>query len=479
MSTLQVKEIQGIVLRGYGSLNHAGFLLLQVQNATLVKGWLGTLPLRTSEQRPEAADRCINIAFTAAGLKKLGLAEDQLGMFAGEFNEGMTGTEHRRRILGDHGESSPEQWRWGGPGNDGVDVLLLCYAGDEEALNAMVEREVGDYANRGLRLIERLGTVKLPDRKEHFGFRDGISQPAIMGFDEDGTPGNMVAAGEFVLGYPNAYGQYTDRPLVKPEQDPQHLLPVAPEAASHRDLGMNGSYLVFRQLSQDVHGFWNYLAEHAPGKFAGDRTQACVALASKMVGRWPSGAPLVNSAQADNPALADDNDFMFVRSGDADGLKCPIGSHVRRSNPRDALDPEPGSDRSIEVGKRHRIIRRGRAYGPPAAASMQPGEIIGEPGDNQERGLHFICFNTHIGRQFEFIQHTWVNSPKFDGLYEDDDPLIGDRGATEQTRGGVFTVQQEPVRKRVTGMPRFVTVRGGGYFFMPGISAVRYLASLK
>jgi Dyp-type peroxidase family len=223
---------------------------------------------------------------------------------------------------------------------------------------------------------------------------------------------------------------------------------------------MNGSYLVSRQLRQNVHQFRNYLAEHAPGKFAGDTAQASVALASKMVGRWPSGAPLVKAPHTDDPKLADDNDFLFVRSGDADGFKCPIGSHVRRSNPRDALDPQPGSDRSIEVGKRHRIIRRGRAYGAPVAESMDPAEIIGKPDDRQERGLQFICFNTQIGRQFEFIQHTWVNSPKFDGLYEDDDPLMGDRGATEVNRGGAFTVQHEPVRKRVTGMPRFVSVLG-------------------
>jgi deferrochelatase/peroxidase EfeB len=228
-----------------------------------------------------------------------------------------------------------------------------------------------------------------------------------------------------------------------------------------------------------VHGFWNYLAENAPGIIAGDKTQACIALASKMVGRWPSGAPLVKSPDADNPQLQDDNDFMYVGSGDADGLKCPIGSHLRRSNPRDALDPKPGSERSIEVGKRHRIIRRGRVYGAPVAESMQPGEIIGKPDDLKDRGLHFICFNTQIGRQFEFIQHTWINSTGFDGLYEDDDPLTGDRGGTESHPAGAFTVQQEPVRRRVTGMPRFVAVRGGGYFFMPGISAIRYIAALK
>jgi Dyp-type peroxidase family len=308
-----------------------------------------------------------------------------------------------------------------------------------------------------------------------------VGQPLVEGFDPAGAPGNTVAAGEFVLGYPNAYGQYTDRPTLPADDAAASLLPAAPDDAARRDLGMNGSYLVFRQLRQNVPAFWSYMAEHAPRKLGGDATHACIALASKMVGRWPSGAPLVKAPLADDPSLADDNDFVYVQAdgaGDPHGLKCPIGAHVRRTNPRDALDPKPGSERSIEVGKRHRIIRRGRAYGPPLASSMNPAELIGRADDARERGLHFICFNTQIGRQFEFIQHTWVNSPKFDGLYEDDDPLIGDRGAAEVNRGGAFTVQAEPVRKRVTGMPRFVTVRGGGYFFMPGIAAVRYLASL-
>jgi Dyp-type peroxidase family len=479
MSKLQLEEIQGIILRGYGELSSACFLMLDIQDTLLAKNWLKTLKLRNSEYRPQASESCINIAFTPSGLKKLGVSEELLGMFAGEFNEGMAGTGHRRRILGDHGDSSPDRWRWGGPNNGMVAILLMFYARDHEALRALVQREGENLTGRGLRLIERLDSLTLPGRKEHFGFRDGISQPGIEGYSLDSSPGNTVAAGEFVLGYPNAYGQYTDRPTVAAPQDPEGLLPLAPDDRTRKDLGMNGSYLVFRQLGQDVHSFWNYLAETAPGKFPGDVTQACVTLASKMVGRWPSGAPLVKSPDTDSPHLSDDNDFMYVRSGDADGLKCPIGSHVRRSNPRDALDPEPGSDRSIEIGKRHRIIRRGRAYGSPAADSMQPNDIIGRPDDQQERGLHFICFNTQIGRQFEFIQHTWVNSPKFDGLYEDDDPLIGDRGDAEQPPGGTFTVQHEPVRKRVTAMPRFVTVLGGGYFFMPGIRAVRYIASLK
>jgi deferrochelatase/peroxidase EfeB len=199
------------------------------------------------------------------------------------------------------------------------------------------------------------------------------------------------------------------------------------------------------------------------------------------VGRWPSGAPLVTSPDRDEAGLANDNDFLYFAS-DPHGLKCPIGSHVRRSHPRDALDPEPGSERSIEVGKRHRILRRGRTYGPPVVDSLEAlaGGVrpTSDPLTTVERGLHFICVNTQIGRQFEFVQHTWVNNPKFDGLYEDDDPLVGSRGSAHGLPGGTFTVQREPVRTRVTGMPRFVQVRGGGYFFLPGLRAIRFLASL-
>jgi deferrochelatase/peroxidase EfeB len=197
-----------------------------------------------------------------------------------------------------------------------------------------------------------------------------------------------------------------------------------------------------------------------------------------MVGRWPSGAPLVKAPQADDPALCDDNDFFYHRGNDPHGFRCPIGAHIRRANPRDALDPEPGSDRSIEVGKRHRLLRRGRTYGAPVAETMEIADILAGRDTAGERGLHFICFNTHIGRQFEFIQHTWLNNPKFDGLYEDDDPITGDRGGGRGKPGGAFTMQAEPVRTRVSGIPRFSHVRGGGYFFMPGIRAVRFLASL-
>ncbi|MCV7285313.1 Dyp-type peroxidase [Mycolicibacterium wolinskyi] len=469
--TLQLDDIQGIILHGYGALDNAAFVLLAVDDVTAAKEWLAQLPLRDSAVRPEITDTCTNIAFTPAGLVRLGLPPEHVGMLAGEFREGMTGTEHRRRILGDYDGSSPSHWRWDG---GGVDALLMLYGRDADAVAELEARH--DLSGNGLRVVSRLDSLTLPGRKEHFGFRDGISQPLVDGYDVGGPPGNTVAAGEFVLGYPNAYGQFTDRPLVDPASDPRGLLPEAADAPGLRDFGRDGSYLVFRQLRQDVAGFWNSLADRSGDAL--DRVPACVGLAAKMVGRWPSGAPLVKAPTADDPTLADDNDFMYFRSEDPDGLKCPIGSHLRRSNPRDALDPFPGSDRSIDVGKRHRIIRRGRAYGPPLAPSMEPADLIATADDGVDRGLHFICFNTQLGRQFEFIQHTWVNSTKFDGSYREDDPITGPRGNGHGEAGGTFTVQQDPIRKRVTGLPRFVHTVGGAYFFMPGIAATRYLAAL-
>jgi Dyp-type peroxidase family len=483
MPLLQVEDIQGIILHGYGGRDNAWFLMLAIgDDVVAARSWLGRIDLRSSQKKPEGSDTCINIAFTCSGLERLGLPCDQRSMLAGEFIDGMTATDHRRRALGDHGSSSPDFWRWGGPNTGKIDILLMLYATDQPAVDALLAQQFQLLTAAGLRVVHQLDSRTLNGRKEHFGFRDGISQPLVDGSGLNGPPGNTVAAGEFLLGYKNAYDQFTDRPTLKPEADPQNLLPVADDAPKDtplRDLGKNGSYLVFRQLKQDVHSFWKTLAEKSGGMLPGDPVQSCVAMAAKMVGRWPGGAPLVKSPAHDDETLKDDNDFMYFGSGDADGLKCPIGSHLRRSNPRDSLDPNPGSEQSIKVGKRHRIIRRGRVYGPPVVESMETSAIIAAPDDDLDRGLHFICFNTQIGRQFEFIQHTWVNSPKFDGLYEDDDPIAGDRGAGHGMPAGTFTVQQEPIRKRVTDLPRFVTTVGGAYFFMPGISAVRYLASLK
>ena len=289
-----------------------------------------------------------------------------------------------------------------------------------------------------------------------------------------------MPAGEFVLGYPNAYGQLTSRPLLPAAGDPRRLLPRDPAGSGAADLGRNGCYLVMRQLEQDVDGFWRYAGQATRRPDGSDDPGARTALAAKMVGRWPSGAPLVKAPDRDDPRLGDDNDFGYYRT-DPLGLACPLGAHVRRMNPRDSLDPQPGTEASLAVNDGHRLLRRGRGYGPgdgtPAAAGNGgPAERLARADEAPRRGtgLHFICLVASLIRQFEFVQHTWLNNPTFHGLYDDTDPLIG----TRHPRGATFTVPARPVRRRYRDLPQFVRTRGGAYFFLPGVSALRYLEQL-
>jgi Dyp-type peroxidase family len=483
METLNLNDIQGVIIYGYGKFSSACFVLLQITDADTVKPWLAriadqiTSAARNPSERIAQQPTCLNIAFTAKGLSLLGLEHSTLEMFSREFQEGMALTEHRRRLLGDLQESAPEYWQWGGPDMPVIHCLLMLYASDDATLKEFYNGQMADCRHNGLQQIAKLDTQRLPERKEHFGFRDDVADPIIAGTDRQGKPENTINAGEFILGYANGYQQYTHRPLLKPEQDLQQLLPNDPAGSGYRDLGRNGSYLVFRQLHQDVRLFWQFLEDASRNLDGSSNPEARLKLAAKMVGRWPSGAPLVESPNQDHPELGNQNDFLY-HGTDPHGLKCPFGAHVRRVNPRDGLDPDPGTQESLERVNRHRILRRGRAYGTPLVASMEPRDILQAGDDHRERGIHFICFNANISRQFEFIQHTWVNNPTFAGLYREDDPLLGDRAGQKQSASGYFTVPACPVRQQVAGLPRFIQVRGGAYFFMPGISAVRFLATL-
>ena len=468
--TLDLQDIQGLIIRGYGNLRAACYILLEISTPQLAKIWLNALAgtVTTGQGRPE--EKALNIAFTYAGIKKLGLEPAILAMFSNEFINGMA-VPHRSLLLGDVEESSPAQWIWGGPSTSPIDIVLMLFAVDDRELSDVYNTYAKTFATSGLTEVLKLDTVDLGN-KEHFGFHDGISQPVMEGLPQTETAMNTIKAGEFVLGYPNEYGLYTDRPVIKPVMDPKGLLPRDSSGSGNVDLGRNGSYLVFRQLRQDVRGFWQFLDEATKNPDGSSNPTARLKLASQMVGRWPSGAPLLKTPDQDDPQLADANDFAYHQT-DPYGFNCPIGAHVRRANPRDSLDPQPGSEQSIAVGKRHRILRRGREYGPP----VDPAELLTvkkSSAEDQDRGLHFLCLNANISRQFEFVQHTWVNNPHFDELYDDADPIIG----THYPDGGTFTMQAKPARKRLTSLPHFVSVVGGAYFFMPGIKAIRYLANL-
>ncbi|MEU7135113.1 peroxidase [Streptomyces sp. NPDC046261] len=473
-ASVELDDIQGIVARGYSGLTSACFLMLAITEPAAARTALGRAAARVTDGTAEPPDAAVNLALTADGLRGLGPVTPDLDGFSEEFVSGMT-DPNRSRFLGDVADNAPAHWRWGGPATPPVHVMLMLYARDEERL-ARLEAELREdlLATGGLTEVVRLATATLTDR-EPFGFRDGISQPLVEGLPKTSrvvaareggaAAGDVVKAGEFLLGYPNEYGLLTDRPVLSAPDDPAGLLPRTQGGA---DLGRNGSYVVFRQLHQDVEGFWSYLdaATRRPDGTAD--AAARDALAARMVGRWPSGAPLVHAPRQDDPRLADDNDFGYFATDPA-GLRCPLGAHIRRAHPRDSLDPRPGSADSVAIGRRHRILRRGRAYGPYAAA-QRPGAAAG---DGAESGLHFLCLNANISRQFEFIQHTWLNNPTFNGLHDAPDPLVAPRHDHRRT----FTEQGRPLRTRHLDLPRFVSVQGGAYFFLPGLRALRYLCA--
>ena len=364
--------------------------------------------------------------------------------------------------------------------------------------------------NTGQTLAEQLRL-----KREPFGFLDGISQPIIRGTYKalrGADPIHIVEAGEFILGYPDNRGYLPPSPTLDAIHDPANLLPVAAVALAgfsnntvniERDLGRNGSFLAIRELEQNVDEFWAYCRAEAarlqPHFPPGARGLPEEFIAAKIVGRWQDGSPLVRyprypataapvpahplsragagvvtssqrltvqipvaptqrSSRAglpiSNSTFEPDNDFLFGTE-DPQGLRCPLGAHIRRANPRESF--EPGSHEQIEITNRHRIIRVGRFYAP-------------EPG--QKPGLFFMCLNGDIERQFEFVQQTWVDGSSFHGLSGERDPLTGERGAADD-----HTIPTPEGPMRLEHLPSFVKTRGGGYFFLPGRRTIEYLAS--
>ena len=444
-------DIQGVVLNGYGHLKCTRFLFLQIGDAAGARRWLADLlpQITTAARRPKDAPKpetALNIAFTYAGLQRLELPPDALAQFPRELQEGMAAGE-RSRVLGDTGDSDPQHWDLGGPGTPEFHALLMLYGRDDDVILAGTPALEAQCAANGLTEVFRQDTGRISN-KEPFGFHDGIAQPFLAGSPGAPIPGEIpINAGEFLLGYRNGYD----------------TMPPSPTVPGGRDFGRNGTYLIFRKLAQDVGGFWRFLEDQTRQADGSPDEAGKVRLAAKIVGRWPDGAPLVLAPDSDNPALdATDisNDFRYMPT-DPDGLACPIGAHIRRSNPRDSLLPTPA--RSLVIANRHRLIRRGRHYEDHRADAVE--------GNGVEHGLCFLALNADIQRQFEFIQQTWINSPKFRGLYDNKDPLVGDNDGT-----GHMSIPGLPVRRRINNLPRFVRVRGGGYFFLPGLSALRFLA---
>ncbi|MGH6893585.1 MAG: Dyp-type peroxidase, partial [Dongiaceae bacterium] len=432
-------------------------------------------------------EEAVQVGLTAAGLRALGHDRKLVEEFAPEFTVGLADDASRSRRLGDIGENAPSHWDWGAGPNE-PHVLLMAFAAHDR-VETLALRLRGEAAAAGLARIRELRTGDMNGR-EPFGFMDGISQPTIdwdgkrePGSDADMSFHNVIAPGEILLGYPNEYGLYTERPLLDPRAQGAAMLPVAEDEPAKRDLGRNGSYLVFRQLDQDVRGFWRWVHQTAGEAGAVD-------LAEAMVGRRLSGEAFAGLGNQDIPGIEDRVRNGFTYALDPDGRICPFGGHIRRANPRTGdfpggrtglikkllallgLTGTPEADR-IASSRFHRLLRRGREYGD----WLDPADATKPGVEDPKSGLHFMCLNANIARQFEFVQGAWLASAKFGGMTGEQDPLLGNRkpfpGAQATDR---FTRPHADGPCRVAqAVPQFVRVRGGAYFFLPGLRALAWL----
>jgi len=478
---VELADVQGLVRFGYKHLTEACFLLLRVRNLAGARAWLARAPVTSALRTDRLPDTALHVAFTSEGLRALGVAPDLCAEFSAEFLAGMASDPARARRLGDVGANDPGGWRWG-TGERTPHVAVLLYAAPGRL--AALESEIEAQCTAGFERIERLSTSPAT-LAEPFGFADGLSQPQVdwerkrpLGDHDRLEYDNLACLGEFLLGYPNEYGLYTPRPLLAPQRDPDGLLPRAEDAPEQADLGRNGCYLVLRQLRQDVGGFWRELDRQAGGD-----AELRERLAAAMVGRKKDGDPLAAPGAV--------NDFTY--EADPRGVRCPLGAHIRRTNPRNADLPPGGRgllsrlwrilgfnaaalEQDLVASTRfHRLLRRGRKYGDSAAAARLAAAY---PSD-ADVGLHFMCLAANIKRQFEFVQSAWLIGSKFDGLAGESDPLLGHRlpEPGNSPTDGFSIPQADGPDCRLSGLPQFVTVQGGAYFFLPGIRALRYLAT--
>lgn len=439
MSAVQSDQVQTLVLSGMGKLKGSCLALLTIESAEAAKSELAYLTKQYDPfgfRNPKDA-YVAQVAFSAGALRSLGIDTRESQGFDRAFCEGMT-SGFRSRTLGDTEASAPSAWGWS---DDGPAVALWVFAATgkdaEEELQRFLERSPRAFKNEYM-----LTTDRLPGTREHFGFRDGISNPVVPRAGQEDA--DLVGTGDFLFGYKDATGTRVEGPKI-----------------GDVNFGRHGSYLVLRQISQNVTEFWGQWLRAADG----DEEKA-IWLAAKAVGRWPNGMPLQSSDPCSMPDLVDSEVKPLDFSGDSKGLKCPFGSHIRRSSPR---EDTPEGELSP-----HRILRRGRVYGPVCDESVYPKGIDLEPNhlgrdSAKDRGIIFACLNTDIVRQFEFVQQTWINNPKFRGLHSEVDPIAG----SQATGMGApdFTVPAKPFRYRVSDVKPHVTTRGGGYFFLPGKEA--------
>ncbi|WP_114951846.1 hypothetical protein [Sphingosinicella terrae] len=515
---LESFDIQSLVFGGLGFMPHGACLLYRLpDDPASARAFMAAIhpQIAFGDGRKLRRQAVLTVALAAGALRRLGLPDECVSGFPAAFLEGMSHPD-RARILGDLGDNDPDTWSWGDARHD---LALLAYGRTEQAI-ARLEAVITAHAARaGMGEPHRIPLARVEKPAvEPFGFVDGVSQPIIRGSYQsyrNNDPIHLVEPGEFLIGYPDNRGNFPPEPELSPLADPDNLLPVADRSRSFgnsvvespRAIGRNGTFLVIRQLEQDVKGFWDYCwseSRRLQTRLPPPYDVRPDFIAAKLIGRWRDGSSLVRnpyyplpkeiekrakekaaekpSAEAQplaaeatsrtarpptNPAdqaaipaatarnPRGDNDFLYGVE-DPQALRCPFGAHIRRANPRDSL--KPGSLEQVGISNRHRIYRLGRLYAP------RPGE---------KPGLLFMCLNGDIERQFEFIQQTWLVSPAFHGLVGEQDPL---NSHGDGASGYMVPSQDGPVRLKP--LPKFVRTLGGGYFFMPSRTLLAFLGGL-
>ncbi|MEO3752615.1 Dyp-type peroxidase [Streptomyces sp. B6B3] len=485
-------EIQGDIIAGFRK-DHARLLFLRFDDRWHARMWLKQLHGRISTTRDVAAfnvdfrmaktrlqgqdpsDLAIvwrSVSFTHDGLVTLvggsPIADVPDGTTQQAFVQGIAS---RKDVLGDLDESDPEHWLFGAEHNDPVHAVLTVAADRPEELRAALSQERQEIACHGLTVVFEQEGATLPDLRrgqEHFGFKDAISQPGVQGFDEPdpdnpvevlGKPGTrLIPAGEFVIGYALDHRK----------------LPYLP------DWMTDGSFQVVRRLAQDVPGFW----QQATDQLKTLQEQAAVPdeaddhwLASRLVGRWRSGAPVAvyPDGEPEEPLPPEaENDISFFE--DQEGRTTPLFCHLRKTNPRDGLKAREEVDGTVTqqgMLDGHRIMRRGIPYGPP----LDLGDGLMEAGraglEEDPRGLLFVSYQGDLVQQFEFVQKNWVNGDDFPQREQ----VVGRDTVIGQASTVAFPAERiGPTECVQIGVQRFVRTEGAVYAFAPSLTALRMLA---
>jgi Dyp-type peroxidase family len=440
-------------------MRYGRHIFLKFDDGAKARTWLRNMFKRVNaEQQAHGTCFTVNVGFTYQGLQALGLSRGSLDSFPEAFRVGMRGRAH---LVGDVGPNAPEHWE-GGLGGPDIHAMGLVRTDSEqgrEAATQIIRDEIAATGGVEIRFVQDTMTLAhengIGSEGEHFGFADPISQPPIEGADAPAYPGDGVQEpdgtwrplkpGEFLLGYEDEAG------------------PNSVQAPEPFELRRNGTYVVFRKLYQDVAAFRQYLASAAKALYGADDQHHQDLVAAKMMGRWRSGCPLDLSPDKDDPAIAADpqrrNNFTYA--GDDEGLRCPLGSHLRRTNPR-----ATPLKRATAV-RRHRLIRRGVEYGP-----RLPEGVLED--DGVDRGLVQLLIQADIERQFEFVQKEWMAGGEFIGLDPSErDPIVGLGGEGSQM------VVPGAMRPFLFDLPTFVRVKGGEYLFVPGLKALEGLIEQK